>query len=279
MGLFLRIKAIFGRNKKVEAPDEIVSEKPAFSLSNYGHFRDVEKEFTNYPEPYFQFDIDKMDFDKKEDIQISVEREKFLLAFLIGRNAQTPGVAKYWTIEFNTNFNEVIQRFISGGYLEIREDLDLEFSYFSVPELKNLLRENELPVSGRRQELIDRLKNNLPEDELYKFFGGRHRFFIGTPKSEQIKADYRAGLLNSHPKPAPYNYDVQKRIAESELRSYKESSIEKYEILGADITNACDKCMKMNGKVLQVSRAVIGVNFPPFCEKCRCTTVACFEKD
>ena len=58
-----------------------------------------------------------------------------------------------------------------------------------------------------------------------------------------------------------------------EIRSYRDDDIKKYEILGAIDKDSCDTCRKMDGKRYYVSKAKIGVNFPPFCKHCRCTTV------
>lgn len=66
------------------------------------------------------------------------------------------------------------------------------------------------------------------------------------------------------------HYDANKR----ELNDYKKSGIKQYRILSACDVRTCRKCAHMDSKVFNVHGAVIGINFPPFEYKCRCTTVA-----
>ncbi len=71
-----------------------------------------------------------------------------------------------------------------------------------------------------------------------------------------------------------YNYLSSKK----DLLSYLEVGVEKYQILTADDSHTCPKCARMHDKIFKVREAEYGISFPPFCDKCRCTTVPYFEE-
>jgi SPP1 gp7 family putative phage head morphogenesis protein len=60
-----------------------------------------------------------------------------------------------------------------------------------------------------------------------------------------------------------------------DLYNFRKYGNKEYKILGANSSKkpACEKCKEMDGKIFNVSDAEPGVNYPPFCEHCRCTTV------
>lgn len=66
--------------------------------------------------------------------------------------------------------------------------------------------------------------------------------------------------------------DLNKYRELRNIAEYKRDDTEKYEIIGCNDDDSCELCKKMNGKVFKVSEAEPGVNLPPFCDHCRCTT-------
>jgi hypothetical protein len=50
-----------------------------------------------------------------------------------------------------------------------------------------------------------------------------------------------------------------------------------YEVLLSDDELVCESCMKFNKKRIPVSKAKVGVNYPPFHQDCSCTTVIYFS--
>ncbi|GAB4074709.1 hypothetical protein GCM10028778_22120 [Barrientosiimonas marina] len=59
---------------------------------------------------------------------------------------------------------------------------------FKVPELKDILRQNELKVSGKKQELIDRLMDYLDEAVIHNYI--QQKPFKRTSKGQQALDDY-----------------------------------------------------------------------------------------
>lgn len=64
--------------------------------------------------------------------------------------------------------------------------------------------------------------------------------------------------------------------AKEDLKNYLNAGIKKYSVLTG---KECACCNQFANKILNVSEAVIGRNFPPFHEGCVCTTVAEFSDD
>lgn len=62
-----------------------------------------------------------------------------------------------------------------------------------------------------------------------------------------------------------------------ELISYGEYGIDRYTYLATLDLRTCPKCAALDGKTFKVSEARPGVNYPPMCDSCRCTTVAYFK--
>ena len=75
------------------------------------------------------------------------------------------------------------------------------------------------------------------------------------------------------------NYSLKKSKALLDIESYKAMGVERYEIVGTKDDRTCPKCQKMNNKVFSLSRAQVEKTFPPFCPKCRCTTVPHFDDE
>lgn len=66
---------------------------------------------------------------------------------------------------------------------------------------------------------------------------------------------------------------------DGELYSYGEAGIDQYAYLATLDLRTCPKCGVLDGKVFKVSEAQPGVNYPPMCDSCRCTTVAHFDDE
>ena len=60
------------------------------------------------------------------------------------------------------------------------------------------------------------------------------------------------------------------------LAEFASLGIKKYKISSCGDSKVCAKCKQHDGKKHLVSKAIIGKNAPPFCEKCRCVITAEF---
>ena len=75
----------------------------------------------------------------------------------------------YQDTAFGRNVGPALKRLLDGGYLDIG-GIDKSIGLKTVPELKAILADRELKVSGNKPELIQRLIANVPPDELEALF-------------------------------------------------------------------------------------------------------------
>jgi len=63
------------------------------------------------------------------------------------------------------------------------------------------------------------------------------------------------------------------------LAAYKEDGVEKYQILATLDMKTSDICREQDGKIYEIDKATVGVNYPPFHPFCRTTTVPYYDDD
>lgn len=77
-------------------------------------------------------------------------------------------VAGYWKYQFSREPKEIIEKLISKNYLRLSE-IKENFQYFTIAELKPILKEHSLKVSGAKAELVKRVVDNIEELKLKKY--------------------------------------------------------------------------------------------------------------
>lgn len=77
--------------------------------------------------------------------------------------------AYYSETSFGRNAGPALQRLLSGGYLALG-DWEQRISLQTVPELKAILADKELKVSGKKAELVNRIIENIDSDDLESLF-------------------------------------------------------------------------------------------------------------
>lgn len=98
---------------------------------------------------------------------------------------------------------------------------------------------------------------------------------------DALVSDMRVAILGKKGKGGRlYDY---KRLVRTEasfiaeqatMKSYKDCNIKEYEYLATLDLRTSDKCQDLDGKVFEVEKAIVGVNYPPAHSFCRSTTVA-----
>ncbi len=307
------------------------------------------------------------------DCKLTSVEQQFLKK-IAGQPVEDPYVAGYWEYEYHLHFPDIMTKLLSNGYLAISSAAQSP-EYLTIPELKAILKEHNLPVSGKKSVLIARIRDNIPPDAFSSRIGQHKAHYVLTEKGEALasgapasitkdpafedaclalihegkfQAAYKkiaareagktfprglrvdwgkyaqqdaaepAGLYDSgiaddvsgiektyrecliladmlgvsHPAPLikrvcgsfdmdlflQARYELQKIKSLCDLDTYRNLDTQYYEILTAGDKEACPRCRKMNGKKYPVSEAEVGVNFPPFCKKCRCTTAPAYEE-
>ena len=163
-----------------------------------------------------------------------------------------------WGIENPSQFHHNLLRL---GYLD-EMSLEQRIRSLKVVELKQLLKEMDLPVSGRKNDLIQRILENGDFDSILGVIGEQPEFYL-TEKAYQLFSDY-ADMTSFG-------------LAIQNLQGYQADGVEKYQILATLDSKTCEFCGSMDGKIFSVSTAMIGKNMPPFHSECRCTTTPYYD--
>ncbi len=93
----------------------------------------------------------------------------------------------YSETAFGRNAGTALQRLLDGGYLTTG-DFEKRLSLKTIPELKAILAEKELKVSGKKGELVHRLIENVPPYELEELFPVNA--YVLTEKGRQALEPY-----------------------------------------------------------------------------------------
>lgn len=109
------------------------------------------------------------------------------LNFWDGRQTDYKIPGYYADSAFGRNVGPALQRALKNGYL-VLGGIEKSINLKTVPELKAILAEHELKISGKKAELVHRLVDNLSSQELKELFPvGVYEI---TPKGEQALETY-----------------------------------------------------------------------------------------
>lgn len=105
--------------------------------------------------------------------------EIFFLDYINGLPIENPFIAQYWYYDYGLNYRDTIKKLIGQQYLEIS---CAQLEKLKVVELKEILRDFNLPVSGKKADLCTRITSSVPNDILIKKLSERGEFYKATPK-------------------------------------------------------------------------------------------------
>lgn len=192
----------------------------------------------------------------------------------------------YFEYTYGINAAEDREMLKNMGFLQYAAPSD-SLKALLVPELKSILRSNSLKVSGKKAELIERIRINADESSYKNLIKPT---FVVT-KSGQALLDKYSNLVWAHrnnSKDGNINVaealsktademqaslDYSRSIAGMTEQNLAEvENFDYYEIMCTLDAKTCPTCAKMDGKIYKSREAKPGVNLPPFHENCRCTT-------
>lgn len=180
------------------------------------------------------------------------------------------------------------QQLISAGYLKYADSYEL-VEALSVSQLKEILRKNNLPVSGRKKELINRIKEKAPDESYAENFS--ETFLVASSQGQQLLQKYenlvwahkhnsKDGIVNVANALDQPQEKLQKQFKDSRnpvklskkaLLELKENNQKQYQILSTLDKDTCYKCGLLDQNIFKTSNAELTVNIPPFHDGCRCT--------
>lgn len=127
------------------------------------------------------FNLDASVIDEKPLTSV----EKSFLKYMNGNNVVNPYIPGYWTYEYNINYKKLLTTFLLKEYLKISSDAET-LKFLTVEELKNILRANNLKVSGKKEELINRIKDSIDNSILESYISKTSRKYILTEAGKSL---------------------------------------------------------------------------------------------
>ena len=100
----------------------------------------------------------------------------------------------YWKYNYGINPNIVVSKLITSGLLEFKVNIEKNISILTVPQLKEVLKDNNLPVKGKKSDLIKRILGNIDTSYLEKQFPEKR--FLLTKKGEELIDRYYLFIIN-----------------------------------------------------------------------------------
>lgn len=76
----------------------------------------------------------------------------------------------YWKYNYGINPNRVAKKLVDMGLLEFRLNIEKNVSDLTIPQLKEILKSNNLPLKGKKSDLIAKIFKNVDLTYLEKSF-------------------------------------------------------------------------------------------------------------
>lgn len=134
------------------------------------------KEYTKIPS-YEELSMVKPE---KSDIYST---DIFFLKYIDGLRLENPTIAQYWYYDYNLNYSKEIKKLISAGLLIIS---NIYINKLRVEELKNILRHFHLPLTGKKQDLQERIVSNISTSDLSDYLGNEVNYFCATKRGKLL---------------------------------------------------------------------------------------------
>lgn len=90
----------------------------------------------------------------------------FFLKYIDGRSVENANIAQYWYYEYGLNYANELKKLYSSDMLRIS---NVNISKLKVVDLKNILRHFNLPLSGKKADLTNRILDNISSEDLSSF--------------------------------------------------------------------------------------------------------------
>lgn len=171
-----------------------------------------------------QSEFDRIQWDVIQKIQPGepeplTDIEALFLDYIDNRSTSPFKVGGYWVHDYHLDLNQEMQKYFRSGYLQFAS-ISFSLSKTTVPELKKILSSHQLKVSGKKAELIQRILENIPEEDL-QVYAYRHiqltesgrkvadehqylSYFFREPFKSYISLSQASDLRRMHPEyPVP----------------------------------------------------------------------------
>ncbi len=134
-----------------------------------------------FTEDYNTFDPYALKQIYNNDLYITPVLEKFIY-FIHNKSVKDLYIPQYWLLDYGTDAVKLIKKLIEYGYINISKS----FSALKVDELRALLRSHNLPVSGKKEELIQRIYTSIPGSDIDMILNNYDDLYVATEKAMPI---------------------------------------------------------------------------------------------
>ncbi len=146
-------------------------------------------------------------------------KEILLLNYLDKKNINTC-LPSYWSFEYKLDTPNVIKKLLTYDYLQYAPN-EFVLSKCKVDELKNIIVKNNLKPKGKKDNLIDIIKQNIPDYQKYL----TEKYYLLTEKGKNI-VEQNEHLIYWHLYRNVLNFSLDE--IDSEKQKYPELS--KYDL-------------------------------------------------
>lgn len=110
--------------------------------------------------------------------------EKYFFKQMHGQNVNNPTVNAYWIYEYSIDFEKIMTKLIINNYLQL-SDLFSDIDCLTINQLKQILNKNSLKLTGKKAELIKRIKDNISLEVLTSELGTKNTRYVLTSKGKE----------------------------------------------------------------------------------------------
>ncbi|MCI7302537.1 SAP domain-containing protein [Ihubacter massiliensis] len=175
----------FGRKKEKKSTATLlnrpINDLDAEQLSSF-HKEASDKAYAHYQNTVNNISPHNMDISDYDRSPLS-STEIFFLDYLDGLPIINPIIAQYWYYDYGLDYQTAIKKFIGQELLEVS---CASLKKMKVPELKEILKEYKLPVSGKKSELCSRITNSISPEQLNKSLKDKGEFYQVTQKGNDL---------------------------------------------------------------------------------------------
>ena len=143
-----------------------------------------------------------------------------VLHYLNGKDENYELNQVFWKERYSANINRIVEKLIRLDYVTLDTDIEKSLSNLKVPDLKEILKENDLKLSGNKKDLINRI---ISEGNITAYQKYLKKVWVPTKKGKQLITDTGA-VFYAHSKLNHYSnvIDVYKLVENNPNLSEKE---------------------------------------------------------
>lgn len=161
--------------------------------------------------------------------------KEILFLIYINNKSVKSKIARYWETEYDLDVEYTIKHLIYLNYLTT-ENYRYNLERATKRELNVILEEYNLPITGKKSELVQLIKKHVPIDKQKEYFSGL--YYTQTIKGEQIVLNHNC--LNEFHK-SYYRYAHQLKIEEFYLLSKRYKDLDAKDVCKMMVDSKSDE--------------------------------------